>query len=254
MQFLNHDFYSNVNIVSYIDASMQTLINSNQTILNSLEHLLFYYIKEDFNANFYSLYNTDIDMDCLGFSVIQRNTRHSIEAYLDLVNLISDPDYLSVMEYCARTKREFNRKYKPYIKKNKIFNIPVKYDIATKLYNRDIPEVLLKVASNSNNYSHPNVFIKIIKPDEFSEKAFILRKLLNANLFVLTEAYKLIVQKFNNATFPILNCQNCNPFLARDCGICFENEKAKFQNLIDNGLITYTSPVQTGYQQPPVIR
>lgn len=251
MQFLNRDFYNNANLINYVNCSLQVLINSNQNILNTKEYLLFYYIKENFVSNFYSLYNTDIDMDCLGFSVIQRNTRHSIESFLDLVNLINDPVYLSVMKYCAK-QGKYNDKYRKYIK-NRIFNIPAKYNIATKMYSQNIPKILLSVASNSNTYVHPNVFIEIINMNECNKKTDILRQLLDTNLFVLTESYKLIVQKFNNGTFPTLNCQNCVPFWQRNCSMCFENERIRFQNLIDNGLVTYTSPVQTNYQHPPVI-
>lgn len=251
MQFLNRDFYNNTNIISYINNSIQVMINGNQNILKTEEYLLFYYIKENFVSNFYSLYNTDIDMDCFGFSVIQRNTRHSIESYLDLVNLISDRDYLTVMKYCAK-QGKYDVKYHPYLNKN-IFSIPAKYNIATKMYSQNIPGTLLTVASNSNRHVHPNVFIKMINMNECNKKADILRTLLNTNLLVLTESYKLIVQKFNNGTFPTLNCQSCVPFWARNCSVCFENERIRFQNLIDNGLVTYTNPVQTNYQQPPLI-
>ena len=99
MQFLNRDFYNNNNILGYIDSSIQTLINMNTTILGTKEYMLFFYIKEDFTANYFSLYTTDIDLECLGFSVLQRNTRHSIEAFLDFVKLYNDPEYLSVMEH-----------------------------------------------------------------------------------------------------------------------------------------------------------
>lgn len=252
MQFLSRDFYNNTNIISYINSSIQVLTNSNQNILSSKEYLLFYYIKENFTTNFYSLYNTDIDMECLVFSIIQRNTRHSIESYLDLVNLTSDSAYLSVLKYCANQETTFDAKFKPY-KKTYGFNIPAKYNIATKLYKKKIPSELLEVSSDSNKHIHPNVFIDIINMDEFSRKSMILRKLLNWNLFILSEAFTLIVQKFNDGQFPIINCQNCNPFLPRDCSICFKNERARFQNLIDNGLITYTAPAGSNYQQPPAV-
>ena len=72
---------------------MQLVLLNNQTIVAAKEYWLYYYIKEDFVANFYALYNTDIDLDCFGFTVVQRNTRHAIEAYLDLVNLVEDPEY-----------------------------------------------------------------------------------------------------------------------------------------------------------------
>ena len=103
--FLNRDFYGQYNILTYIESSMRLILVNNQTILATKEYWLYYYIREDFVANFYALYNTDIDLDCFGFTVVQRNTRHAIEAYLDLVNLVADSEYLTVLEYCANKGR-----------------------------------------------------------------------------------------------------------------------------------------------------
>ena len=144
MQFLNRDFYNNNNILGYIDSSMQALINMNTTLLTTKEYMLFFYIKEDFTANYSSLYTTDIDLECLGFSVLQRNTRHSIEAFLDLVNLCNDPDYLSVMEHCADRNKQYNAKYHSILKGS--CNIPKKYKIATQMYNANIPRDLLTIS------------------------------------------------------------------------------------------------------------
>lgn len=114
------------------------------------------------------MYNIDIDTDYLGFSVIHRNTRHSIEAFLDLINLISDPEYISVLEYGSK-KGNYNLKYQPYIK-GKIFNIPAKYDIATKMYKKTIPSALLQIASENNKHMHPNIFIDIVNPMDYNKK------------------------------------------------------------------------------------
>ena len=67
MLFLNRDFYSPNDIFSFINASVQILLNQNPSILATNEYKLFFYIKEDFSANFFALYSTDIDMECLGF-------------------------------------------------------------------------------------------------------------------------------------------------------------------------------------------
>ena len=104
MQFLNYDFYNSSNMLNYIYASIQVLINKDYRILETKEFFLFFYIRKDFEANLRTLYGYDIEEDILGFPVIQRNTRHAIEAFLDLVNLSRDIDYLSVMEYCAKKK------------------------------------------------------------------------------------------------------------------------------------------------------
>lgn len=249
MQFLNRDFYNNNNILGYIDSSMQALINMNTTLLTTKEYMLFFYIKEDFTANYFSLYTTDIDLECLGFSVLQRNTRHSIEAFLDLVNLCNDPDYLSVMEHCADRNKQYNAKYHSILKGS--CNIPKKYKIATQMYNTNIPRDLLTISSKTNSYTHPNTFVNILNYNEYDKKLEILRDLLSANLYTLTTAYKLILKKFNNNMTPVLTCSTCpfpNPLL-KNCNQCFLNEEARFQNLIKNALITYTNPFQNSYYQ-----
>ena len=249
MQFLNRDFYNNNNILGYIDSSMQALINMNSTILTTKEYMLFFYIKEDFTANYFSLYTTDIDLECLGFSVLQRNTRHSIEAFLDLVNLSNDQDYLSVMEFNSK-KGRYNPKYRPYIN-GKLFTINEKYKIATQMYNEDIPRELLTISSKTNSYTHPNVFVDILNYNDYDKKIEILKNLLNVNLYTLAGAYRLILKIFNNDITPIQNCPNCsffNPYL-KNCKQCFLNEEARFKNLIKNALITYTNPFQNPYYQ-----
>lgn len=245
--FLNRDFYSQNNILTYIESSMQLLLLNNQTITATKEYWLYYYIKEDFVANFYALYNTDIDLDWFGFTVVQRNTRHAIEAYLDLANLVKDTEYLTVLEYCAR-KGRYNNKYHRYIQGG-ICGVAVKYKIATQMYNQSFPISLKEIAADNNNYIHPNVFVDIINPNDYNRKASILSNLLKTNLFLFTEAYKLMLQKFNNGIFPVLRCNLCNIY-PQNCNICFENEKAKFQNLIENALFTYNAPIQAYYQQP----
>lgn len=249
MQFLNRDFYNNNNILDYINSSMQALINMNTTILGTKEYMLFFYIKEDFSANYFSLYNADIDLECLGFSVLQRNTRHSIEAFLDLINLGNDSDYLTVMEYCNNWNNRYNSKYHSILKGS--CNIPKKYRIATQMYNESIPEDLLTISSKTNRYTHPNVFVDILNYNDYDKKLEILRSLLNANLYTLTTSYKLMLKIFNNNITPVLTCPTCpffNPYL-KNCKQCFINEETRFQNLIKNALITYTNPFQNPYYQ-----
>lgn len=249
MQFLNRDFYNTNNILGYIDSSIQALINMNTAILTTKEYMLFFYIKEDFTANYFSLYNADIDLECLGFSVLQRNTRHSIEAFLDLVNLSHDPDYLSVMEFNSKRGR-YNSKYHSYIN-GKLFTINAKYKIATRMYNEDIPEDLINISFKTNDYTHPNVFVDILNYNDYDKKLEILRNLLSANLYTLTTAYKLMLKIFNKNVTPILTCPTCpflNPYL-KNCNQCFLNEAARFQNLVKNALITYTNPFQNPYYQ-----
>lgn len=247
MLFINRDFYSSNDIFSFINASVQILINQNPSILATNEYKLFFYIKEDFSANFFALYSTDIDMECLGFSVLQRNTRHAIEAFLDLLNLSHDPDYLSVMEHCADRKKRYNPKYNSILQGK--CTIYKKYEIATKMYNENIPQELVDISSETNNHTHPNVFVDVIGMNEYDKKATILRNVLNATLYALISSYQIILKKFNNNIMPTMNCTTCRYAPFRTCNQCFTDERARFQNLINNALFTYSSPFQNVYYQ-----
>lgn len=228
---------------------MQAIINNNPSIAATKEYWLYYYIKEDFSANFYALYHMDIDLDPFGFTVLQRNTRHAIEAYIDLVNLSNDPDYLSVLEYCAK-KGKYNAKYHKYIQ-GKLCGVSTKYKIAKQLYSQDLPKLLKQIAVDNNSYVHPNVFVNIINKTDVDKKASILRNLLNMNLYVYTEAYKIMLQRFNHGDFPVLGCNMCGTY-PKKCGECFDNEKLKFKNLVNNALFMMSNPFQPYYQQPSV--
>jgi len=244
MQFLNRDFYAPNNVLNYIDVSMQAVINRLPAILGTKEYLLYFYIREDFNANLCAMFNTNIDIECLGFSVLHRNTRHAIEAFLDLLNLSHDLDYLSVLEHCADRKKRYNSKYHSILQGK--CTIHKKYEIATQMYNENIPHELVDISSETNNYTHPNVFIELLTVNDYSKKSELLRSLLNASFYTLINAYVLLLQKFNNNTLPTLGC--CNAF-PRDCMQCFRNEQARFQNLINNSLTIYSIPFQNPYYQ-----
>lgn len=246
MLYLNRDFYAPNNIVSFVDTSMQVLLTSNPTIISTKEYWLYYYIREDFWANLYSLYNTDIDLDCIGFSVIHRNTRHLIESFLDLVNLCNDPDYISVLEHNAKKGKSLS-KYKSYLQKG-YFTILSKFKIATQMYHIDIPKSIMELSSKNNKYIHPNVFVSLLTYRDVNLKIGILKELLNTNLDLFLKSYDCLVKKFNGGTYPHLNCTNCSMYSNRQCSECFSNESVKFSNLINNGLITYTNPTAGNFQ------
>lgn len=250
MQVLNYAFYNPSNIFNYIYSSIQGLTNKDHRILSTKEYFLFFYIREDFKANLGALYNYDIELDCLGFSVIQRNTRHAIEAFLDLVNLSHDISYSSVMEYCAKKSEDYrchyyyHEKYHPILKGS--CNIYKKYKIATEMYGESIPQNLLDISSKTNSYTHPNVFINILAANDNNKKYEILRNLLNVCLYTLTSAYKILLKKFNNNIVPDLNCISCRFCYFKKCYQCFTDEVDKFQNLINNSLVI-AIPLQNPY-------
>ncbi len=247
MQFLNYDFYNSSNMLNYIYASIQVLINKDYRILETKEFFLFFYIRKDFEANLRTLYGYDIEEDILGFPVIQRNTRHAIEAFLDLVNLSRDIDYLSVMEYCAKKSKGcyYHEKYHQILKGS--CNIYKKYKIATEMYGESISQNLLDISSKTNSYTHPNVFINILAANDYNKKYEILRNLLNVCLYTLTSAYKILLKKFNNDIVPDLNCIPCRLGCFKNCFQCFTDEVNKFYNLINNSWVITTIPLQNPY-------
>lgn len=237
---LSREFYAYPNLVTYINQSVQILLANNQSIANTKEYLLFYYILEDFNANFNYLRDVDIDWDFLGFAVINRNTRHAIESYLDLVNLSHDPEYFAVMEYNANRRRDYPQKFEKYHKEIG-FDIPAKYSIAKKLYGKQVPSNFMSLSNRTNAHVHPNVFAKVLSVRDVQQKSEILKELLSTNLYIFTGAFQLILEKFNKGLFPFLNCQACWNVPGRQCEQCFIDEKMKFENLINCGLISHAS-------------
>ena len=111
MLVLNQDFFNPRNIIQFIEASTNVLTYNNREVVAQKEYWLYYYIKEDVTSNLYSLQGRDINLDIFGLSSIKRTTRHVIEAYLDMFNLCSDPEYIEVMKYCSHKESRVTGNY-----------------------------------------------------------------------------------------------------------------------------------------------
>lgn len=245
MMFLNNDFFMPNGLLSFVDASVQFLLTSEQPTEGTTKyyaHLLYCLIREDFGSNLCSLYGWDIDLDSLGFSLIHRNTRHMFEAYLDLSNLLADPDYIDVMKYCAKEIPFYDGKFNKYKGKRQIFDIPSKCKIAEETCSDEIISEYKDLSRRANQYIHPNVFMEQMSIVEASKKTTILKELLTANLNIFVNAFQKILQLFRNGVQPTLGCANCMYIPPKPCQSCFNNHVNRFKNLIDNGLITYTPP------------
>lgn len=240
MLVLNQEFYHPRNIIQFIEASTNTLVCNNREIVVQKEYWLYYYIKEDVTSNLYSLQGKDINFDIFGFSSIKQTTRHAIEAYLDMLNLCNDPEYIEVMKYCSHKPNNITKKHLKY-KHNNQYTIQSKADIAKKLYGADV-QWLSNVCKGSNSYVHPDVFVDVIGQDEVAKKEAILRELLQVNFNILTRAYILLTQKFNNGLQPCLNCMGCP---TRNCVLCYKNAVLAFQQLLTGQLFREIVPQQT---------
>lgn len=228
MLCVNKYLYNYNSIYNFINNSVNLMINDNPNLTSKKEYWLFYFIKEDFYSSLYSIYNVDIDMDFFGFSLIKKNTRHAVEAFLDLYNLCMDPEYLVVLEYCSK-KRDESGKYKKYLYKGQ-FSIQSKCNIA-KVYGEDFQE-LVNLASECSEYVHPNVFIDVIQVNEKVKKKQILAKLLKTNIFLFTKAYELILKKFNCGKQYYMGC--C---MIYDCTCCYQKLFNEFMYYINNQLL-----------------
>lgn len=243
MMYLNKDFYS-LELLQLIDSSMQSIYSKKQLQQGSAEyyeHMLFGFIREDFVANFYSLNGWDIDFDAIGFSVIRRNTRHMIEAYFDLINLVADENYIDVMKFCSHEIDTYDGEYSTFRDdKTPGFTIKAKYHISKDKNGAQGLKNLYKLAVASNRYVHPNVFVEYLSFEEQEKKAKILKELLSSDFQVMEEAYRIILEIDSNGLQPTLLCQNCNYFPPRPCGNCVKMAFNRMKNLIENGLISYS--------------
>ncbi|MGV8980550.1 hypothetical protein [Clostridium sp.] len=192
---------------------------------------MYYFIKDNYKASIEYVSSIDIDNDIFGFIPVWRNTRNSIEAYYDIVNLNYDKEYISVMEYCSN-KGKYNIKFEKYMY-NGIFTIMSKQKISEEICGIKVPHSLYQIASKSNKYVHPNVFIEVFQVNNLLEKETVLKELLSANIYLLTEAYKLILQRYNKNVQPTLSCYNCT---TRFCDACYQWYNKDFYKLLESNL------------------
>lgn len=239
MLYVNAKLYEPKNIYNFIEASITLIINSIPNLTSQKEYWLFYFIKDDFWANWSSLCNANIEQDFLGFPLLRKNTRHAVEAFLDLYNLCMDSEYMTVLKYCARQHKN-SGKYTEYLFHNQ-FSIQSKCKIAIDMYSgeRQFFEELVNISRKSNEYIHPNVFVDVISVNEQERKEQILKEMLNANFLLLTNAYKLILQRFYHSVQPQLSCLSC--YVNGLCDQCYQMLCNNFNSIINDELLINTN-------------
>jgi len=72
MLSVNKELYEPRNIYNFIDVSVNLLLNRIPGLTTRKEYWLFYFVKDDFFANWSSLCNANIDQDFLGFPLIRK--------------------------------------------------------------------------------------------------------------------------------------------------------------------------------------
>lgn len=232
------------NVYNFIDASINTVLMNNPSCLNiaaDKKYWLFYFIKDNYRANMEYLNNLDIDNDSFGYIPIWRNTRNSIEAFYDLVNLSENEDYLYVLKYCHANGEE-KKELKSKIKKDYMeymyrytFTILSKKKISVELFGFNESTLLNSIATKSNDYVHPSVFVDVIPMNDLNKKEEILRNLLKANIYMLKQSYYIFNKVFNQNYQVPLTCMNCNVF-PKNCGECYRLTCLNFDQLMDSYL------------------
>ena len=177
MSFIDKRILDSVNSYKlFLEQSINGLMNINNNNPNfnyfaTGEYKLFSIIAENVRMDLNYLLFLNPDFDFLGFPAIKRNLRISIEAYYDLYNLVSDRSYMDLLKYQSVENSNIDTAtinlYQPYIKK-KIINIkrnPLsikeKADISKSKNNlpSGIHDQFKIIATDSNSYIHPNIFI-----------------------------------------------------------------------------------------------
>lgn len=236
---VNSTLFEPANIYNFINTSITTLYGFIPSLTQSPEYLLFFFVKDDFSANWSWLQYADIDLDFMGFPLIRRNTRHAIESFLDLHNLCIDSNYMSVLKYCSKQDKnagiygkylfdgQFTIQSKCNIAKNNISNCPKYAQYLQKLVDE---------ASECNKFTHPNIFLNIISTQDLNKKRHILCNLLNINIELLTNAYSLILKKFYQGVQPYLKC--CPNMM---CNQCYQDLITRFYSCVNNNLLINTT-------------
>lgn len=178
------------------------------------KYKLFYMIQENFKMNLYSFESTILENDYFGFMTAKRNTRSSIETYLDLYNWIKDSRYIEVMRYNSKDEEELKNNSEEEIDLNndnfiKLIDeyrigryqnvLKYRIDMADK---RRISMILgqgeyaLKkfksLTAEYNKYVHPNIFIGSNK----SEGS--LKELIIVNIEIYASSYRSLSKYINS--------------------------------------------------------
>lgn len=203
-----YDGLNRCDIVRYITLNIDYVQRNNPNLYSSVPYWLFYYIQNDFLTNMYSLENYDLDSDPFGFPTIRRNTRHAIEAFIDLVNLCHDENgYLPVLRFCdKKDDLPSGCKYEAYAEKTGYFSIYGKSKIAQDFSGENF-KWLCKIYNECNAYVHDNTSVELL--EDRREKIEVLLTLVKANFYMLEKSFGKIMEKFGGGKWVNFGCRDC---------------------------------------------
>ena len=189
---------------TFLEQNINNLISLNlkTTTMNLFctgEYKLFSIIVENVRMDLNYLLVLNPEYDMLGFPAIKRNLRISIEAYYDLFNLTADRSYINLLKYQSVKNSTLDNTivntYTPFINRKKFninkkpLTIAEKANIAKNKNNLrlDIYNYFKDIATRSNSYIHPDIFVE----DNYNREA-ILKSLILCDCQLLMYAFDLL--------------------------------------------------------------
>lgn len=200
---------------TFLEQNINNLINLNLNTANwnlacTGEYKLFSIINENVRMDLNYLLVLNPHYDMLGFPALKRNIRISIEAYYDLFNLTTDRSYLNLLKYQSAKNVTIENSvintYKQFLKRKHFdinkrpLTISEKANIAKNKNNLrlDIYDHFKDIATKSNSYIHPDIFVT-----DSCDRETLLKSLIICDCQLLVYAFELLNNfvKMQNAPF-----------------------------------------------------
>lgn len=196
-------------------------LNLNTTNINlfcTAEYKLFSIIVENVRMDLNYLLVLNPNYDMLGFPALKRNIRISIEAYYDLFNLVADRSYFNLLKYQSVKNTNIEstiiNTYKTFLRRKKFdinkrpLTIAEKANIAkNKNYlHQDIYDNFKEMATNSNSYIHPDIFVT----DNYNRET-VLKSLILCDCRLIMYAFELLNKFVMQQKAPYIS--SINPYV-----------------------------------------
>lgn len=205
---------------TFLEQNINNLINLNLNTANwniscTGEYKLFSIINENVRMDLNYLLVLNPHYDMLRFPALKRNIRISIEAYYDLFNLTTDRSYLNLLKYQSEKNVTIENSvintYKHFLKRKHFdinkrpLTISEKANIAKDKNNLrlDIYDYFKDIATKSNSYIHPDIFVT-----DSCDRETLLKSLIICDCQLLVYAFELLnnfVKKQNAPYISVIN-------------------------------------------------
>lgn len=205
---------------TFLEQNINNLINLNLNTANwnlscTGEYKLFSIINENVRMDLNYLLVLNPHYDMLGFPALKRNIRISIEAYYDLFNLTTDRSYLNLLKYQSTKNITIETSvintYKPFLKRKHFdinkrpLTISEKANIAKDKNNLrlDIYDYFKDIATKSNSYIHPDIFVT-----DSCDRETLLKSLIICDCQLLVYAFELLNNFVKKQNAPYISAIN----------------------------------------------